>query len=196
MQANVAHDESCLCVPCRIVHLRHYEALQLWELWNLFKESLPKATSNALDKAYLVTMKCVVVSKAFKKVAAEQTKFKQIKRQLKALGFDNEYAGQMADTLNNACRVFDHFEKIQGNLRACPGIDIRRLSLQQLYLAKNLSWCLMMEENSKAKRKKPRQSLYDDEEFTELLEMVTGSRAYSKVRHYKHLTTGLMLQLQ
>ena len=148
MQANVAHDESFLCMPCRIVHLRLYESLQLWELWNLFKESLPKATSNALDKAYLATMKCVVVSKAFKKVAEEQKKFKQIKHQLKALGFDNEYAGQMADTLNNACWVFDHFEKIQGNLRACPGIDIRRLLLQQLYLAKNLSWCLMMEENS------------------------------------------------
>ena len=196
MQANVAHDKRCLCMPCRIVHLRHYESLQLWELWNLFKESLPKATSNALDKAYLATMKCVVLSKAFKKVAEEQTKFKQIKRQLKALGFDNEYAGQMADTLNNACRVFDHFETIQGNLRACPSIDIHRLSLQQLYLAKNLSWCLMMEENSKAKQKKPRQPLYDEEEFTELLEMVRGSRAYSKVRHDNHLTTGLMLRLQ
>ena len=78
------------------------------------------------------------VSKAFKKVAEEQTKFKQIKRQLKALGFDNECTGQMADTLNNACWVFDYFEKIQGNLRACPGIDICLLSLQQLYLAKNL----------------------------------------------------------
>ena len=141
-------------------------------------------------------MKCVVVSKAFNKVVEEQTKFKQIKHQLKALGFNNEYAGQMADTLNNACWVFDHFEKIQGNLRACPGIDIRRLSLQQLYLAKNLSWCLMMEDNSKAKRKKPRRPLYDKEEFTELLEMVRGSRAYSKVRHDKHLTTGLMLRLQ
>ena len=75
MQANVTHDESCLCMPCRIVHLRHYESLQLWELWNLFKESLPKA----IDKAYLATMKCVVVSRAFKKVAEEQTKFKQIK---------------------------------------------------------------------------------------------------------------------
>ena len=103
MQANVAHDESCFCMPCRIVHLRHYESLQLWELWNLFKKSLPKATSSALDKAYLATMRCVVVSKAFKKVAEGQTKFKQIKRQLKASGFDNEYAGQMADTQNNAC---------------------------------------------------------------------------------------------
>ena len=141
MQANVAHDESCLCMPCRIVHLWHYKSLQLWELWNLFKESLPKATSNALDKAYLATIKCVVVTKAFMKVAEEQTKFKQIKHQLKALGFDNEYAGQMADTLNNVCWVFNHFEKIQGNLSACPSIDIRSLLLQQLYLAKRLSWC-------------------------------------------------------
>ena len=175
MQANVAHDESCLCMPCRIVHLRHYESLQLWELWKLFKESLPKATSNALDKAYFTTMKCVVVSKAFKKVAEEETKFKQIKRQLKALGFDNEYAGQMADILNNACWGFDHFEKIQGNLRACPSIDIRCLSLQQLYLAKNLSWCLMMEENSNAKRKKPRQPLYDEEEFMEIKQTILYS---------------------
>ena len=99
-------------------------------------------------------MKCVVVSKAFKKVAEEQTKFKQFKRQLKALGFDNEYAGQMADTLSNACWVFDYFEKIQGNLLACPSIEIRRLSLQQLYLAKNLPWCLLNERRelqSKAK---------------------------------------------
>ena len=102
----------------------------------------------------------------------------------------------MVDTLNNACWVLDHFEKIQGNLMACPNIGIRRLSLKQLYLAKKLSWCLMIEENSKAKRKKPRQPLYDEEEFTELLEMVRESRAYSKECHDKHLATGLMLRLQ
>ena len=142
-------------------------------------------------------MKCVVVSKAFKKVAEEQTKVKQIEHQLKALEFDNEYAGHMADTLNNACWVFDHgFSNIQGNLRACASIDTHRLSLEQLYLAKNLSWCLMMEENTKAKQNRSRQPLYDEEKFTELLEMVRGSRAYSKICHDKHLITGLMLQLQ
>ena len=178
MKANVAHGESCSCMPCRIVHVQHYESLKLWEFCNLFKESLPKATSNVLDKAYLATMKCVLVSKALKKVAEERTKFKQIKRQLKALGFDNEYAGQKADAPNNAFCVFDHSEKIQESLRVCPGIDICRLLLQQLYLAKNLSWYLMMEENSKAKRKKPRQPLYDDKELTELLQMVRGFRAH------------------
>ena len=70
----------------------------------------PKGNIKCLDKAYLAMMKCVVVSKSFKKVAEEQTKFKQINCQLKALGFDNEYAGQMANTVNSACWVFDHFE--------------------------------------------------------------------------------------
>ena len=42
----------------------------------------------------------------------------------------------------------------------------------------------MKEENSKAKRKKPKRSLYDDKEFMVLFEMVKGGKAYSKVQHY------------
>ena len=52
-----------------------------------------------------------------------------------------------------------------------------------------------MEENSKAKQKKPRRPLYDDKEFMMSLEMVKGGRAYSRVRHDIHFTTGLMFQL-
>ena len=81
MQANVADDESCLCMPCRIacssMTLRVFTTLGTFEF---VQESLSKTTSNPLDKAYLGTMKCVFVGKAFKKVATEQTKFKQIKR--------------------------------------------------------------------------------------------------------------------
>ena len=54
----------------------------------------------------------------------------------------------------------------------------------------------MMEENSKAKRKKPKRSLYDDKKFMVLFEMVKGGKAYSKVQHDKRFTTGLMLELQ
>ena len=54
---------------------------------------------DALHKAYSATMKCVVVNKAFKQVAEEQTKIKQVKRQLKAIGCGSEHAGQRADSL-------------------------------------------------------------------------------------------------
>ena len=87
-----------LCLS-RMVHLRHSETLELWELWNLFKELPPRATPDALDKAYLATMKCIVVNKAFKQVDEEQTKIKQVKHQLKALGRGSEHAGQTADAL-------------------------------------------------------------------------------------------------
>ena len=60
----------------------------------------PRAIPDALDKAYLATMKCIVVNKAFTQgVAEEQTKIKQVKHQLKALGRGSEHAGQTADTL-------------------------------------------------------------------------------------------------
>ena len=76
--SNAAQGESYLFMPCRMVHLWNFETLELWELWNLFEEGPPRATLDALDKAYLATMKCVVVNKAFKQVAEEQTKIKQV----------------------------------------------------------------------------------------------------------------------
>ena len=53
-----------------------------------------------------------------------------------------------------------------------------------------------MEENSKAKQKKPNWPLYDDKEMMALFEMVKGGKAYSKVQHDKRFTAGLMLELQ
>ena len=47
----------------------------------------------------LYTMKCFVVNKAFKQVVEEQTKIKQVKRQLKAIGCGSEHVGQTADAL-------------------------------------------------------------------------------------------------
>ena len=46
-----------------------------------FVQRIPlKDNIKSFIKAYLGTMKCVFVGKAFKKVAVEQTQFKQIKR--------------------------------------------------------------------------------------------------------------------
>ena len=59
----------------------------------------PRATLDALDKAYLETMKCDVVNKAFKQVAEKQTKIKQVKHELKALGYGSEHAGETAGAL-------------------------------------------------------------------------------------------------
>ena len=43
-------------------------------------------------------------------MAEEQTKIKQAKSKLKALGCGTEHAGQAQAPWDNACQVFDHFE--------------------------------------------------------------------------------------
>ena len=83
--SDAAQGKSYSFMTCRMVHLRHFETLEFWELRNLFKEWPPRTTLDSLDNAYLATMKCAVVNKAFKQVAEKQTKIK-VKRHLKASG--------------------------------------------------------------------------------------------------------------
>ena len=54
----------------------------------------------------------------------------------------------------------------------------------------------MMEENSKAKGKKPKRPLYGDKEFMVLFEMVKGAKAYSNVQNNKRFSTDPMLERQ
>ena len=62
---------------CSSVTLRVFTTLGTLE----FVQRIPlKDNIKSFIKAYLGTMKCVFVGKAFKKVAVEQTQFKQIKR--------------------------------------------------------------------------------------------------------------------
>ena len=80
MQANVA-DVSTKTVyalqNCSSMTLRVFTTLGTLE----FVQRIPlKDNTKSFIKAYLGTMKRVFVGKAFKKVAVEQTQFKQIKR--------------------------------------------------------------------------------------------------------------------
>ena len=91
---NAAQGESYSFMPCRTVHLRHFETLEL-----VGRMTSKGNTGYFIHKAYLATMKCDVGNKSFKQVAEEQTKIKQVKRQLKAIGCGSERAGQTADAL-------------------------------------------------------------------------------------------------
>ena len=94
------------------------------------------------------------------------------------------------------CQHFDHFEKIQENLRVCSSIDIYFFFTSTAVFGIKPFVYLMTEENSKSKRKKPRRPCYDDKEYIVLLELVKKGKAYSEVQHDKRFTSGMMLELQ
>ena len=70
----------------------------------------------------------------------------------KTLGYGVEDAKRMSNKLNNASWGYDNLEKIRDNLKSCD-------------LAKNKSWCLLQQENSRERVRKPDVPLYDDQEF-------------------------------
>ena len=81
-------------------------------------------------------------------------------------------------------------------LKSCISADIRRLKLKELYLAKNKSWSLLQEENSRKRVRKPDDPLHDDQDFVELIRLIKESCAYSKVCQDKIQTTSLQVRVQ
>ena len=48
------------------------------------------------------------------------------------------------------------------------------LTLKQVFLVKNKSWCLFQEESSREKVRKPDDPFYDDQDFMELIRLIKG----------------------
>ena len=175
----------CWCKRCREVNLERYSTFEVKALLRIFRKDLRDETSDALDKTFAVVMRRVVAAKAFKVAAQRVTHYKQVKRQLLELGFEEDKVKRLARRINNSCWVFKNFDKIVGNLQKCPLLDIRRLSLKELYLAKNMHWCLARQELARERLRRPGElgvHRYRDDDFYNLLELVRSSACYQSVR--------------
>ena len=117
-------------------------------------------------------MRTVVAGKAYRTATKRESGHKQLNRHFQWLGYGVEDAKRMSNKLNNASWVYDNLEKIRDNLRSCPNVDIGRLTL-----AKNKSWCLLQEENSRERVRKPGDPLCADQDFMELIQLIKESSA-------------------
>ena len=95
---------------------------------NLFTTILAGSTSEAINEVFDKTMRRVIPGKAYR-VAAER-EYKQLKRHFLWLGYGVEDARRMSNKLNNASLVYYNLEKVRDNLKSCPNVDIRRLTLK------------------------------------------------------------------
>ena len=141
-------------------------------------------------------MRTVVAGKAYRIAAERESGYKQLKRHFQSLGYGVEDAKRMSNMLSNPSWVYDNLEKIRDDLKSCPNVDIRRLTLKQLHLAKNKSWCFLKEEHLRERVRKPDDPLYDDQDFMELIRLIKGSSTYSKVCQDKSQTTKLLVRAQ
>ena len=150
------------------------------QLLNLSVTILPRSTSLAISESVDKTMRTVVAGKAYRIAAERGSDHKQLKRHFQWLGYGVEDTKRTSNKINNASWVYDNLEKIRNNLKSCPNVDIQSLTLKQLYLAKNKSWCLLQKENLRERVRKPDDPLYNDKDFMELIgrRLIKGSSAY------------------
>ena len=179
----------------RVTLLSNYES---GHLWDMFSRSLSNDADEALSQVFHLTLQRISASKAYRIAAYRESGYKQIKRHLQWCGYSNDSSKVMAERLNQASSVFDHFEKIVNNILSCSNLDIRRFNLHQLYLAKNISWCMMENANyCKGKMENlPDPPPYNAEQFQEWLEVIRKTDMFSSLRGNPAQLTALFVRTQ
>ena len=91
----------------------------------------------------------------------------------------------LAESINDGAWIYDNIAEIQSNLmqvrRGGVEIDIRRLSMTDLYQAKTLSWCYKYADLLKGRGKKPNNLAYTEEEFNDLVTTVMQHPCFAAV---------------
>ena len=70
--------------------------------------------------------------------------------------FSEDAATTTANKLNEARRVYPRLDNIVGNCCSCPDVDIRDLTIHELYLANTLSWVIKRNAEVKPKVRLPK----------------------------------------
>ena len=134
------HIQEYWCKLCLSQCLERFDQFNCNQLINLLTTILPRSTSESFNEAFDKTMRTVVAGKAYRMAAERESCCKQLKRHFQWLGYVVEDAKRMSNKLNNASWAYNNLEKMRDNLKSCSNVDTRRLTLKQLYLAKNKSW--------------------------------------------------------
>ncbi len=185
----------CWCSVCHLGRYNEYSQKDSRTLLLHFNTCQEKE-KQLLTKLFEQVLMSIAIAKAFRVKAEQETGYKQMKRHLVYLGMQPDEASSVARVINNAVWVYDNFQRITNNLMTCTDIDIRRLSLHQLYLAKDMSWCLMYQEQLQKQKNKPSNLDYDEESFDDLVRCVQNHDAFLAVSDDPKRLVALMARLQ
>ena len=98
----------------------------------------------------------ICLANCFESTMKRDYNCKQIKTFLKKYGgYDDATAQQIANKLNEARRVYPRLETIVSNCCSSPNVDIRDLTIHELYLANSLTWVIKRGAELKSKVKDP-----------------------------------------
>ena len=142
-------------------------------------------------------MNYICMANSFREVMERDYRCKQICRFLKKYwNYEEKRAKKTADKLNEARRVHMKLEQILNNCDQC-NVDIRILTIKELYLASNLSWVMKRKAEVKSKERVPEDAVIhiDHGSVQESFEEILNSRWYIQARENPQLVAIIMNNL-
>ena len=157
------------------------------------------------DTNFQERIKFICLANSFDIAMRRDYQCQQMKRFLKKhAGFDEERAKTTALKLNEARRVYPRLDKIVQNCCSCRYVDIRTLSIHELYLANSLSWVLNRNAENDPLTRLTRSSVplnitavkvVDAASVEETVKHIMNSAWYKKACHDPNLVAYIMSQI-
>ena len=195
---------NCFCQVCRRSRLTELVGRNLTQgqMYLEFKHLLPHKEDKCLDKVFANTINIVVSGKAYKDKCLEGSGYAYFRSwakhepQLSALPVKE--VNLLCHRVNEATWVYDNWDKIVSNLtdERVFAIDARRLSLSQLYLAKNIDWCLSLNDRLRRKGKRAGEPLWTKEKFDDIFQNIIQSGILEDIQHSPSVAASIGGQLQ
>ena len=166
----------CWCLLC---HRNRYLRLKqpqhsLLRLITKF-ELHPERESVALEHVFAEVLDTAAYAKLIRMEIERTTRYKYVKPYLRwaCPEMSDTERDKLSGAINHASWVYDHIDRIYANLvQVGDQLDIRRLSLNNLYSARDLGWCFSQADKNRGTKKKPDEPVYTEENFQKLMEKI------------------------
>ena len=146
---------------------------------------------------FIARINYICMAYCFRYAMERDYRCKQICKFLKKIWqYDDGKAKKTANKLNEARRTCIKLEDIVNNCIQC-NLDIRDLTIKELYLASNLSWTLKRKAEIRTQKKVPVDELIEIDQisFEETLEEILEKPWYSQARGNPQLVANLLNRL-
>lgn len=177
----------CWCDLCQGRRLQTSQHMSLEALLGTFK--LHKVREDrCLDQLFEEVLQTSAYGKLIKLAIQRETPYSKpgnfFRYSDRFQHLDQKHKKELAKNINDAAWVYDNISEVAYNfdlVRKDAEVDIRRLSISQLYHAKDLNWCHQYAASLAIRGKKPENVSYTDDQFNILLQKIMEDDCFKAV---------------
>ena len=201
---NVIHGPTCFFTNCRQQKLQDVmnSGLTILELYNRCFIELADKEENRLDRLFNTTFKRIVSGKAYMDqclAGSGYTKFGWWAKQAPQFRhLSAKERNSIVSKVNEINQVYNKWETIASNLtdHRILYLDARRFSVNQLYRAKEMSWCLQQNELIRPVGRNEGDPVYPEDMYQTLLQAAWNTGIFDHVGHDPQVVAAIGARFQ